>query len=199
MRNLKVNEDYEMKNDWLFVDNHPEKKVYCPFCGKDLTDGIFTVGGTGLGGVDDTGLHCDNCNIDVFTYRVVDCEEPKIESKDDTEYGVHVDYIEGDLKTYKGTFVTRDMKEIFRCNIGDYKKDYELCSMFVWEFTNEFDRFSSCDNYEMDLDYENDPEYRADVDKTNKEMDEKIEAYKKELGKDELTIEEMNYIWNKRN
>lgn len=69
---LISNDEYEMKNDWLFLDNHNDRTVYCPFCGKDLKDNIFTT--DGVGGAMEGGAHCDDCNIDVYTYKIVDCK-----------------------------------------------------------------------------------------------------------------------------
>ena len=69
-KNIKVK--YEMKNDWLFLDNHRDKTVFCPCCGKDLKDNIFT--DEGYGDSMNSGAICTDCDIKVYTYKVVSCK-----------------------------------------------------------------------------------------------------------------------------
>lgn len=63
--------DNEMKNEHLFLDNHVSTlKVYCPFCGKDLSNinNIFT--DEGYGESMNSGVECKDCGVDIYTYKV---------------------------------------------------------------------------------------------------------------------------------
>lgn len=68
MNKLKVNNKYEMKNEWLFLDNHKDKTVYCPICGKNLRNNVFTEDGE-CDSIS-SGVYCDECKISVYTYKV---------------------------------------------------------------------------------------------------------------------------------
>jgi len=122
-------------------------------------------------------------------------------------YFLSIDYDEGDTKSYRG-IVIKDYEdgksvELLRVNTSSPQLDEKRALHKLSELVGNVKvcYLSSYDNYYMDLDYENNPEYRAEVDKGVREIDEKIERYKKEIGKDEddkLTIEEFNYIINRR-
>jgi len=122
-------------------------------------------------------------------------------------YFLSIDYDEGDTKSYRGVLISdyKDGKsvELVRINTGSLQLDEKRAFRKLSELVGNVEvcYLSSYDNYYMDLDYENDPEYRAEVDKGVAEMDEKIEKYKIEIGKgkdDKLTIEEFNYIYNRK-
>ena len=121
-------------------------------------------------------------------------------------YLLSIDYKEGNTKTYRGVVIfdssTTPWKELVRVNTGSPQLDEKRALHKLYDLIGEatVHYLSSYDNYFMDFDYEHDPVYRADVDTIQKEQDDKINAYKKEIGKsedDELTIEEFNYIINK--
>lgn len=122
------------------------------------------------------------------------------------QFHLSVDYDEPQPNTYRGIVAysdsLKDGDEIIRVNTGDLEVDYQLVINVLCDYIGENEVNARClssfDNYKMDLDYQNDPKYREDVDKCEAELTKKIEDYKRELGKDELTIEEFNYIVNKR-
>ena len=122
-------------------------------------------------------------------------------------YFLSIDYDEGNTKSYRGITIKDydDGKtvEFVRVNTGSPQLDEKRALRKLFELVGNVEvcYLSSYDNYYMDLDYENDPEYRAEVDKGVAEMNEKIEKYKIEIGKgedDKLTIEEFNYIYNRK-
>jgi len=122
-------------------------------------------------------------------------------------YLLSIDYDEGDSKSYRGVVIydsnVEPWKELVRVNTGspqlDEKRAMRKSHDLIGEVTVYY--MSSYDDYFMDFDYENDPEYRALVDEDMRKQDEKIEKYKIEICKsedDDLTIEEFNYIINRR-
>jgi len=122
-------------------------------------------------------------------------------------YLLSIDYEEGNTKSYRGVVIDDSSVtpwiELVRVNTGSPQLDEKRALRQLRKLIKDADVYymSSYDNYFMDFDYETDPVYRADVDAIQKEQDEKIDAYKKEIGKsedDELTIEEFNYIINRR-
>jgi len=124
-------------------------------------------------------------------------------------YLLSIDYDDFNVKSYRGVVISDSKNdkiiELVRVNTGDIKLDEEVAIDKLFDVINEEEcdihYMSSYDHYFMDLDYENDPEYRAEVDEDMRKQEEKIEKYKMEIGKcedDELTIEEWNYIINRR-
>ena len=122
------------------------------------------------------------------------------------KYLLSIDYDEYDVKSYRGVVIyDGKIKELVRVNTGNIQLDEEtaLDELFEMIKKDEYDiqYMSSYDHYFMDYDYENDPEYRADVDAIQKEQDDRVDRYKKDIGRSEdedLTIEEWNYIINRR-
>ena len=124
-------------------------------------------------------------------------------------YLLLIDYDEPNSKSYRGVVIydssVEPWKELVRVNTGSPAEDEETALERIFDVIDEeeceISYMSSYDHYFMDYDYENNPETKAEVDRMNKEQDDKIEKYKKEIGKgedDELTIEEWNYIINRR-
>jgi hypothetical protein len=128
-----------------------------------------------------------------------------MKNKNDIMFYLSVDYNEGKINTYNGVVITKTendiRKEIIKINTGNIEKDEEVAMYAISDLFGEVDIYymSSYDNYLMDVQYETDPEFRKDVDEENRILEEKIENYKRELGKDELSIEEFNYIVNLKN
>jgi len=122
-------------------------------------------------------------------------------------YLLLIDYDEPNSKSYRGVVIydsnVEPWKELVRVNTGSPAEDEETALERIFDVIDEeeceISYMSSYDHYFMD--YDNDPAYRADVDAIQKEQDEKIEKYKKEIGKgedEELTLEEWNYIINRK-
>ena len=106
-------------------------------------------------------------------------------------YYLSVDYEECNTKSYKGIVIREsrdeDFKEIIRVNTGSVELDERRALHKLYDLVGEVNvqYMSSYDHYFMDFDYEHDPEVRTSVDKMNKEQDEKIDNYKREIGKSE--------------
>lgn len=122
-------------------------------------------------------------------------------------YFLSIDYEEYNTKSYKGVVISsyenEQSIELIRLNTGSPELDEKRALRKLYDLVGEVEvvYMSSYDNYFMDFEYENNSEYRAEVDKMNEETQNKIKEYKKEIGKsedEELTVEEFNYIINKR-
>mgnify|MGYP000920861242 CR=1 FL=1 len=120
-------------------------------------------------------------------------------------YILRVKYKEYKPSPYKGIIISdaslpKGKQDIVKVNTGSIELDERRALHQLYDLVGEVDitYSSSYDNYFMDLDYENDPETRASVDAMEKELNEKIERYKKEIGKKELSIDELNYAINRK-
>ena len=95
---------------------------------------------------------------------------------------LEVDYEECKPETYKGVFVREGRKEILRVNMGDVDLDlnlvYEILVNIIDEEYNTCE-MSSIDHFYMDCEYENNPEYKSDVDKDYEQEMKVKEAIKK--------------------
>jgi hypothetical protein len=94
-------------------------------------------------------------------------------------YYLTVNYIECDTKTYEGISIHKNNgnedEEIIRINSGDIEEDEDLALAVFCEMVGEDTNIrylSSYDNYFDDLQYENDPVFRAEVDAIRKELEE---------------------------
>lgn len=122
-------------------------------------------------------------------------------------YYLSIDYEGFNTKSYKGVVIceTKDGQsvEIVRANTGSPELDERRALHQLYDLVGNVDvhYLSSYDDYFMDLGYENNPEFKAEADKDLAETEEKIKKFKNEIGKsedDELTIEEFNYIYNRK-
>ena len=71
MENNKVNEKYDLLNERYWLCNHPEYNVYCPFCGKEISENVFDECINDGSEIVNSGAHCEDCDVDIYTYKVI--------------------------------------------------------------------------------------------------------------------------------
>lgn len=120
------------------------------------------------------------------------------------KYYLGVLYEEGDTSTYQGVFIDKDENNkseriIFSNKYNDVEKDIEDAMDCLDEFIDEdisVTFLSSYDNYYMDLEYENDPEVRAEIDAIGKEFEEALEKHMIENNLKEIVPKDYSNIFN---
>ena len=83
-----------------------------------------------------------------------------------TTYFLGIKYIQGQPNTYKGVFIDDELKQIILVNTGDVKEDKRIALEKLYGIVGKVTVYylSSYDDYFMDVEYKNDPEFRKNVD-----------------------------------